>query len=219
MYFGIKRFHTYLYVHCFTLITDHEPLLSLFKEKQAIPNQASERWALVLAAYEYKISFRLTASHSNAVALSRLPLQTLDESVPAVPETVLLLQQLDDGPFTSQQVKYFTARDPFLSQVLTFVLNGWPDQVNDDHLKPYWRCRSELTVQSGCIMWGYCVIVPPQGRTKVLQELHGGHPGITRMKSLALGIVWWPKLDEEIETMVRSCSICQTHRDNPQWLH
>ena len=156
-----------------------------------------------------------TASHSNADALSQLPLQTPDKSVPAVPKTVLLLQQLDDGPFTSQQVKYFAARDPCLSQVLTFVLNGWPDQVNDDHLKPYWRRRSELTVQSGCIMWGYCVIVSPQGRTTVLQELHGGHPGITRMKSLACGIVWWPKLDEEIETMVRSCSICQTHRDNP----
>ena len=39
--------------------------------------------------------------------------------------------------------------------------------------------------------------------------------GITRMKSLAHGIVWWPKLDEEIETMVHSCSIFQTHWDNP----
>ena len=34
------------------------------------------------------------------------------------------------------------------------------------------------------------------------------------MKSLTRGIVWWPKLDEEIETMVRSCSICQTHQDD-----
>jgi len=33
--------------------------------------------------------------------------------------------------------------------------------------------------------------VPPQGRTTVLQELHSGHPGITRMKSLARGIVWF----------------------------
>ena len=59
------------------------------------------------------------------------------------------------------------------------------------------------------------MIVPPQGRTTVLQELHGGHPGMTRMKSLARGLLWWPKLDEEIETMVRSCPVCQTQRDNP----
>ena len=59
------------------------------------------------------------------------------------------------------------------------------------------------------------MIVPPQGRTTILQELHGGHPGITHMKRLACGIVWWPKLDEEIETMVRSCSGCQRQCDNP----
>ena len=64
-------------------------------------------------------------------------------------------------------------------------------------------------------MWGYCVIVPPQGRTTVLQELHGEHPGMTRMKSLARRIVWWSKLDDEIGLMVRSCSVCQTQSDNP----
>jgi len=59
------------------------------------------------------------------------------------------------------------------------------------------------------------MIVPPQGKATVLQELHDAHPGISRMKSLACGIVWWLKLDEEIETMVRSCSICQAQHDNP----
>ena len=38
---------------------------------------------------------------------------------------------------------------------------------------------------------------------------------MTRMKILARGIVWWPKLDDEIELMVRSCSVCQTQSDNP----
>ena len=175
-----------MYGHRFTLITDHKPLLSLFKENKAIPQQASgriQRWALTLAGYEYIISFRPTESHSNADALSRLPVQIPEESVPAVPETVLLLEQLDDGPFTAQQVKHFTARDPCLSQVLTFVQKGWPNNVSEDHMKPYWHRRNELYVQSDCILWGCRVIVPPQGRTIVLQELHGGHPGMTRMKS------------------------------------
>ena len=186
--FGITKFHTYLYGHKFILVTDHKPLLSLFKEHKAIPQQASgriQRWALTLAAYEYTIAFRPTAAHSNADALSRLPMHSQEEQVPLVPETILMLEQMDDSPFTAQQVKYFTARDPCLSQVLTYVQKGWPDRVQEEQLKPYWHCRTELTSHDGCLLWGQRVVIPPQGRTTVLQELHGGHWGITRMKSLA----------------------------------
>ena len=35
------------------------------------------------------------------------------------------------------------------------------------------------------------------------------------MKSLARGVVWWPKLDEEINNAVRSCTKCQVQSDNP----
>ena len=117
--FGINKFHTYLYGHKFTLITDHKPLLSLFKEQKAIPQQASgriQRWALMLAGYEYT-AFHPTAAHSNADALSHLPVKYPEESVPVVPETVLMVEQLDDGPFTVRQVKHFTAKDPCLSQL------------------------------------------------------------------------------------------------------
>ena len=43
----------------------------------------------------------------------------------------------------------------------------------------------------------------------VVTELHAGHPGISRMKSLARGLVWWPGLDQEIENIVKQCSSCQ----------
>ena len=58
--FGVKKFHTYLYGHPFTLITDHLPLKSLFQEQKNVPVQASahiQRWALLLASYEYTIMY------------------------------------------------------------------------------------------------------------------------------------------------------------------
>ena len=75
--FGINKFHTYLYGHKFTLITDHKPLLSLFKEHKV----SLQRWALILTGYEYTIAFRPTATHSNADTLSHLPVQCQDKQV------------------------------------------------------------------------------------------------------------------------------------------
>lgn len=54
---------------------------------------------------------------------------------------------------------------------------------------------------------------PPPARQQVLQELHGGHLGISRMKSLAHMFVWWPEIDGEIEQMVKHCSVCQQDRE------
>ena len=133
-----------MYGHHFTLTADHKPLLSLFKEHKAVPSQVSgriQRWALTLASNEYSIAFHPIEAHSNADALSRLPLATLPFDVPAVPETVLLIEQMDDGPFTAQQIKY-TAREPCLSKVLSFVHHGWPNFVKQDNLKPYWNRRN-----------------------------------------------------------------------------
>ena len=65
--FGVKRFHSYLYGHHFTLYTDHKPLLTLFSERQAVSPQASariQRWALTLAMYEYTLAFRSTLDHA-----------------------------------------------------------------------------------------------------------------------------------------------------------
>ena len=59
------------------------------------------------------------------------------------------------------------------------------------------------------------VVVPPQGQQAVLKELHDTHPGCSKMKSLARSYVWWPKMDSEIEDMVKGCQVCQESRPSP----
>ncbi|CAC5384235.1 unnamed protein product [Mytilus coruscus] len=41
--FGIKKFHQYLYGHPVTIITDHKPLIGLFREDKPIPTMAASR--------------------------------------------------------------------------------------------------------------------------------------------------------------------------------
>ena len=49
----------------------------------------------------------------------------------------------------------------------------------------------------------------------MLQELHEGHPGITRMKSLSRMYVWWPGISADTEKSVRLCKQCQEVQSSP----
>ena len=64
------------------------------------------------------------------------------------------------------------------------------------------------------VLWGSRVVLP-QGRAAVLGELHETHPGCSKMKALARSYIWWPKVDQEIEDMVKRCSVCQENRPSP----
>ena len=101
----------------------------------------------------------------------------------------MLLDYLADSPVTVSDISRWTRRDPVLSQVLQFVLQGWPNKC-DSLMMAYFSRKTELSVMDGCLLWGSHVIVSPPGQQVVLQELHYAHPGMSKMKSLARMYMW-----------------------------
>lgn len=155
----------YPFGHPFTLYTDNLPLKSLFCEKRPVPPQAAgriQRWALILANYEYKILFRPTHSRSNADALSRLPSPTVSLEEPVPTELILLMEAMEKMPITGESIKNWTQKDPILSRVYKYIQNGWPNQCPEE-LQQFVRWKSELSTLNGCILFGSRVLVPPPG--------------------------------------------------------
>ena len=216
--FGVKRFHQFLVGRHFIILSDHKPLQHLFRETSGVPTLASariQRWALILGAYDYTIAYKPGPEHANADVLSRLPLPESPSEVPIPGETVLSMEMLLSMlPVTAKQVRGWTDRDPVLSRIRQQVLKGW-QYSKDPSLQPFQQRKLELSVQDGCLLWGHRVIVPPQGRARMMEQLHEGHPGVSRMKSLARSFVWWPGLDRELEEFVRQCDPCQRSRHLP----
>ena len=156
----------------------------------------------------------LSKLQGNVDALSGLPLEETPSSTPLPGDTVLMLEALDSSSsVTSAAIKSWTGEDPVLSCVHGFVLHGnWEPVEQDANFRPFKNRELELSVQDGCLLWGNRVVVPKPGRKMVLGMLHDSHPGITRMKALVRGIVWWPGIDGDLESQVKSCQACQVNR-------
>ena len=88
--------------------------------------------------------------------------------------------------------------------MIDFVRYGWQN-VQDPELKPYKERREELSVLNDCPLWGNRVFIPPAVCERALDLFHEGHPGASHMKSLSRSYIWWPGLDSDIDSRVKSC--------------
>lgn len=216
--FGVKKFHYYLYGRDFSITTDHKPLLGLFKENKATPALASsriQRWSLTLAAYRYQLLYKSGPANANADGFSRLPLPVKPETTPEPADFVFVMDHMEGTPVNADKIKLWIGRDPCLAWVRDFVANGWPQVCNDPELKPFFTRKDELSLHHGCLMWGARVVIPPQGRKLLLDELHDTHPGMVKMKALARSYLWWPGIDHDLETLCKECTNCQSLRKAP----
>lgn len=215
---GIKHFNVYLYGRQFTIITDHQPLVSIFNPSKATSATMAarmQRYSVFLSGYMYSIRYKSTKLHGNADSLSRLPLEGRQCDMSVVDEThIFQLSQMETLPVTSEVIAKETARDPVLSRVLRAVTDGW--SWTDKNLTQFYEKRHEITVQNNVLFWGIRVIIPSKLQEKILQELHQGHTGMVKMKSLARSHLWWPGVDFDIEKSTKQCLGCQVTRNEPK---
>ena len=147
-------------------------------------------------------------------------LDTDEGSRDEAPDTICLLeqQQLNQLPIKATDIQREAVSDPILSKVYNFTVHGWPLSIKSvpDNIKPFYKKRLELTTFNGCLLLGLKVVIPAKFQEPVLKLFHEGHPGMTRMKSLARLHVWWPSITTDIEHAVQNCTNCAVMARDPQ---
>ncbi|XP_054284286.1 uncharacterized protein K02A2.6-like [Macrosteles quadrilineatus] len=208
--FAVKRFHVFLYGRKFRLVTDHKALIFILGPNKSIPTLSAarvQRWALILAAYQYELIYRKGSEISNADALSRLPCNYDQKE----PEEINFFSTSYSLPITHKEIGLASKFDPILSKAMDYTLHGWPNHVSEE-LQPFTDKTHQLSVELNCLLWGTRVVIPPTHRKEILNLLHSEHPGESRMKSLARSYVWWPGMDKDIQRYVAECNVCQSTR-------
>ena len=202
VYWAIKRLHKYLFGIKFTIITDHEALQFVYSPTKSLSRSSAamvQRWCIALSAYDYSIIHRGAKHIQHVDYISR---STVFEDKNN--SDCLLVQPL---PVHRQMLIDDTLT--YFAPLLSALKRGW--NGNSKRKYPvYFSRREELSITpDGILCLNDRIVIPPKHRKAVLDDLHSGHLGIDKMKSLARLTCWWPEIDSDICRTANSCLNCQ----------
>ncbi|XP_065190896.1 uncharacterized protein K02A2.6-like [Sycon ciliatum] len=217
---AVHKCRLYLSGAQFSLITDHRPLVPIINSYtlDQIENSRLLRLIMKLRPYQVKASWRKGSEHVFADALSRHPVSipTSDDELgedPALFCRSIRICLLQDGPQSLQfaKLRAAAASDPDYQMLLGYIQNGFPSAQKQlpEPLRAYWNVREHLSTDNGIVLKGLRIVVPASLRASTLIDLHAAHQGLTRTKRRARQTVYWPGMNSELDTLVRSCDACR----------
>lgn len=202
----------------FEVWTDHKPLIPLLNDYaiDRIENPRLQRLRLKLMRFSFKAFWLKSKDNAAADALSRAPLdKPAEEDIFLEGDehrTALLfamnVSQLDPR---LEEVAEAAKQDEEYCELRETILSGFPNEKAglSLRLRPYWKVRHDLSVDNDLIVYGRRLLIPQALRADVLERLKHGHMGVVKTKARARNIVWWPNIDQHIETATSSCVQCQ----------
>lgn len=212
--FAVEKFSTFIYGHKDVVIwSDHKPLETIFKrDLQSIPVRL-QRMMMKIWKYSVKVKYVPGRELYIADTLSRAYLTgnagivepEFDFTVHAL---VCRLVGTEDRKIKLQEG---TKTDPILLKVMEMCTSEWPKDNKSlvDDLKHYWKLRNEIFLFDGLLFLNDKIIIPKSLINNTLMQLHGGHFGVDKTKARARQLVYWPKLNQQIESYVKSCRVCE----------
>ena len=114
-----------------------------------------------------------------------------------------------------QELREATQRDPSLRLLARTVHEGWPKSIKDcpRSIQSYWYFRDEITCEDNILYKGTRLIIPQSERLSTLKVLHMGHYAIDKMNLRAKETVYWPGINEDINTHISTVISAQSFQE------
>ena len=222
--FGMKKIHTYVYGRSdLTVETDHLPLVRIMdKPLHQVPLRL-QKMRMALQHYQFQIIGKSGKDLPVADALSRAFLPDTETK---------LLREVNHANVFAVEVRGLTVfSEPrqeelmektksyqTLQEVMKTIRRGWPRERRDvaPIVRAFWDSRDELAEMEGILFKGDRVVIPRAMQQDILNIIHNSHLGIVKCKQLARDVVYWPRMNGEIEDLISKCQECQENKRKQQ---
>ena len=159
------------------IITDHKPLVSLFRKSLTSASPRLSRMLLCILDYQLEVMYQPGTKMHLSDALSRLTSHndsSKAKSIPGLDITVHDVQVFTEiSPPSLEKIKHVTENDPDLKTLKQYIQDGFPVNRSDcvESVQGYFGFREELAIVNGLIVKGHQVVIPSQLHDETLKLL------------------------------------------------
>lgn len=209
--FSFEKYHNLVYGHKVLVESDHQPLTSIVQKPIGKITTRLQRMLLKLLKYDFTIKYVPGSQMYLADTLSRASMKETGGDDPEMLNVVHSVSKL--LPMSESRFKQFqkaTEEDKELQMLFEYFKKGWPEKkVVQKNLLPYYKVKNDLYCIDGLVFLNDKIIVPTILRQDMLMLIHEAHLGITKCKSRARELMYWPGISRDIENLINKCSICE----------
>jgi hypothetical protein len=130
----------------------------------------------------------------------------------------LILNQAIPKAMTLSEVKYANMTDWTLQKAIEWTCNGkWyelkkvqdPDRDTQE-LQVYLSIQDELVVHDeNILLRDNRIVMPTSLRDRAVSLAHEGHQGLTKMKAFIRSKIWFPGINDRVDSLIKDCIACQ----------
>ena len=197
-----RNFHHYLWGVRVHIRTDHQPLVSVFKQRTKSPRM--NRWILEMREFQYRIEYKTGAKNVVADQLSR-PVRLVrvggQDNILGMSRDEYIQAQINE-PRWREMKEYLEGGRVPRHKYPPVILNQF---IVEDGILYYSKQKRDNTLL-------YLLVVPTELKKRALSIAHekeSGHLGQLKTMLKAEDYFYWPNLKSDVKKFVRECVTCQ----------
>ena len=205
------------------VITDHKPLVSLFRKSLVDLFPRLTRMLVQLLDFTLDVTYQPGTQMHLSDAITRLSshdknegitIENLDISIHAIKELTGF------NSLSVDKIRQHTTKDQTMQLLIQHINKGFPESSTKlpNSIKAYFSFRDELTVYNGMVLKGHNRIVIPESlRTQAVNILHNkAQLGLNKTLERMRTCMYWPGITNDIKDSISACKVCLMFSDKQQ---
>ena len=213
IYFACLKFQIYILGKNFTVVTDHQPLVTMFNNPRSQMPYRVERIRMKLQGFNFKVR-HIPGAKNPSDYMSRNPIKiegTDKKAAVALERHVhFMVESGFNDAVTIDEIKRCYLKDEIMTRLSECINKGAIDSDRLPCLNSYKRVFNELSLVNGLIIKGEKIVIPKRLRKRILSAGHDGHQGVEKTKSVLRSKVWYPGMDQDVAEYIQNCRGCQS---------